>query len=131
MDQSKELNGVPIQFEANDDGTVPTFIIARMGETNKPYMKAIELAQKPYMRQIQLKTMNKELHEKIIREVFATTIIKDWSNIQDENGNGLVYSKDNAVKILTDLPELYTQLFNFAMSADAFKKEELEESAKN
>jgi len=130
-DINKEVNGIPVEFEANDDGTVPTFIISRMGATNKPYLRALEQAQKPYLRQIQLKTMDKDKHEKLILEVFATNIIKGWSNIQDENGNVLAYSKENAVKILTDLPEIYDNLFQVAMSADMFKKDELEESAKN
>ena len=131
MDPAKEVNGVAVEFEANDDGTIPTFIVSRMGATNKPYLRALEQAQKPYQRQIQLKTINKEFHEKLILEVFATNIIKGWSNIQDENGNILTFNKENSVKILTDLPEIYDNLFAVAMSADMFKKDELEDSAKN
>ncbi|WBF76921.1 hypothetical protein PSV3_00219 [Septimatrevirus PSV33] len=43
---TKEAEGVEIEFpEAqNDDGSVPTFVISRMGKSNKAYSKALDAA---------------------------------------------------------------------------------------
>lgn len=130
-DSAKEQNGVPIEFEANDDGTIPTFIVSRMGETNKEWSKALRIATKPYQRQMQLGVLPAEKDASIFLEVFAGTIVKDWSNVQDENGNVIPFSKANAIKVFTDLPDLYSILQKQAADAALFRKDVLEAEAKN
>src|SRR5207342_3524584 len=55
-DRVKEVEGVAIEFSdaPNDDGSIPTFTISRMGKTNRAYSKALEQATRPYRRQIEL-----------------------------------------------------------------------------
>lgn len=130
-DVNKEVNGVDVQLPANDDGTIPSIIISRLGGANKQYARAMEHAQKPYRRQIQLGTMDKELHEKIVLEVFASHIVKGWSNVQDREANVMPFNTGNVVKLLNDLPELYTELFNQSNSIELFRTSTLEEDAKN
>lgn len=130
-DSKKENEGVPIEFAANDDGSIPTFIVARSADSNKAYTKYSEQALKPYRRQIQLKTLPQEKDEEIYLDVFVTTIIKGWSNVQDENGNSLEYTKPNAKKLMQDLPEVYKALREAAANVELYKLEALEEDAKN
>lgn len=130
-DVNKEVNGVEVQLPANDDGTTPVILVSRLGGANKQYARAIEHAQKPYRRQIQLGTMDKELHEKLVLEVFASHIIKGWSNVQDETNTVIPYTTANAVKLLTDLPALYDELFNQSNSIESFRSETMEADAKN
>lgn len=130
-DVNKEVNGVPVEFGTNDDGTVITFILSRMGASNKQYVKALEAAQKPFRRQIQLGTLPQETNERIFREVFANTVLKGWVNVRDENEQDLPFNFVNAIKVLTDLPDLYDDLFRQANTIDLFRSEALEEDAKN
>ncbi|MCB1238982.1 MAG: hypothetical protein KDB30_04810 [Tetrasphaera sp.] len=130
-DREKETDGVEVSYAPNEDGTVPTFVVARTSKTNKQYTKALEKAIRPYKRQIDLGTMDNDVAEEIFRTVFAKTILKGWSGIQDKDGNEFPYTTANAIKLLTDLPDLYEDLQERAKSAAAFKQESLEDDAKN
>lgn len=129
----KETEGVEIQLpEAeNDDGTVPTFIISRMGKSNKRYSKALEAATRPYRRQIELGTMNNDKAEEIFMGVFVDTVLKGWKNVRDESNKVLEFSKQAALKLFTDLPEVYERLQEEAKLTANFRDETLEEEAKN
>jgi len=132
-DSKKEIDGIEVKFyEAeNDDGSIPTFIVSRMGKSNKRYAKALEQATRPHRRQIALETFSNEKGEEIILNVFAETVVIGWSNVLDRNGIVIEYSKENAVKLLTELPELYARLQEEASLVVNFRNEMLEEEAKN
>jgi hypothetical protein len=127
----KEVEGVEIQYGPNEDGTIPTFIISRMGKSNKAYTKALEAATRPYRRQIELGTMNNDTAETLFIGVFAKTVLKGWKNVRDESGVEIAFSEKAAVKLLTDLPEMYDDLQEKAKSASLFREEAIEEEAGN
>lgn len=130
-DSKLEAEGVEIPFDANDDGTIPTFIVSRMSDSNIEYTKALRRATDPYKRQIDLKTLSPELDAQIFREVFCSTIVRGWSNIQDGDGNVIPYSKAAAIKLFTDLPDLYKELQVQASAMATFRAKVLEDEAKN
>ena len=130
-DSDKEINGAEIPFEANEDGTIPTFIVSRIGDTNKEYMKSLRAATKPFQRQIDTGTLPAEKDAAIFMEVFISTILKGWFNVQDENGLNLPFNKVNAEKLFTDLPDVFKELQTQASSAALFRKTILEDQAKN
>ncbi|QZA70458.1 tail assembly chaperone [Erwinia phage AH03] len=126
-----ESKGIELEYGLNDDGSVIKFTIARSAKSNKKYQKAMETTFKPYRRQMQLNTMPEETASRLMLEVFVTTILKGWENVQDEAGNDLAFNKDNAMKLLTDLPELFDDLQEKAGNVANFRDETLEEDAKN
>lgn len=128
---AKEVEGVEIQYGPNEDGTIPTFVISRMGKSNKRYTKALEAATRPYRRQIELGTMNNDTAESLFLGVFVDTVLKGWRNVKDETGNEIPFGKETAIKVLSDLPELYDDLQEKAKSASLFREEALEDEAKN
>lgn len=130
---SKENEGVEIEFvEAmNEDNTVPTFIISRMGKSNKTYSKALEAATRPYRRQVELGTMKNEVAETLFMGVFVDTILKGWKNVQDEKGEEITFSKDAAIALLSELPDVYERLQEEAKLSANFRDEALENEAKN
>lgn len=130
-DSTKETNGVEVTFEANDDGTVPTFIVSRIGDSNKEYMKALRAATKPFQRQIELKALSPEKDAAIFMEVFLSTILKGWSNVQNEAGEVIPFTKENANKLFTDLPDVFKEIQKQASLAATFRKNVLDEQAKN
>ena len=129
----KESEGVEIEFNeaANDDGSVPTFTISRMGKSNKRYTKALEAATRPYRRQIELGTMKNEVAEEIFLNVFVDTVLKGWKNVRDEKGGELPFGKQSAVKLFQDLPEVYERLQEEAKQSANFRDLALEDEAKN
>jgi hypothetical protein len=129
----KEMEGVEVQMtEAeNDDGSVPTFIVSRMGKSNKRYSKALEAATRPYRRQIELGTMNNDKAEEIFLGVFVDTVLKGWKNVRDESGADMPFTKQTATKLFKDLPEVYERLQEEAKLSANFREVSLEEEAKN
>ena len=126
-----ETKGVSIEFGVNDDKSVIAFIVSRSGKSNKKYVKALEAATKPYRRQIQLGTMDDELSNKIYMDVWISTVLKGWENVQDETGKALAFNKTNATKLFTDLPELYEELQSKSNDFTTFQDESREDDAKN
>lgn len=129
----KEIEGIEVQMtEAeNEDGSIPTFVVSRMGKSNKRYSKALEAATRPYRRQIELGTMNNDKAEEIFMGVFVDTVLKGWKNVRDENGAELPFNKQSATKLFNDLPEVYERLQEEAKLSANFRDAALEEEVKN
>lgn len=129
----KEIEGIEVQMtEAeNDDGSIPTFVVSRMGKSNKRYSKALEAATRPYRRQIELGTMNNDKAEEIFLGVFVDTVLKGWKNVRDESGADMPFTKQTATKLFKDLPEVYERLQEEAKLSANFREVSLEEEAKN
>lgn len=130
-DSDKERNGVEITYAANEDGTIPTFIIARAAKSNREWSKEYERQTKPYRRQIELKTFPNEKAEEIALSVFVKIILKGWSNVQDESGNEIPFTQENAIQLFKSLPELYEDLDKQSGDMALFKASAREEEAKN
>jgi hypothetical protein len=131
MSEEKMKDGVDIEFSPNDDGSVPTFRIARVSANNPKYMKCMERVSRPYKRQIQLETLTPELTIKINRTVFVESLLLGWSNVQGKDGKEMSFSRENALKLLEELPDLFDELYTNANKASLFRDEEQEADAKN
>lgn len=131
MDHTKEQNGVRIEFQVNDDNSVPTFIVARMGPMNQKYNKALERITHPYKRQLELRTLPNEKAEELMQKVFVNSILLGWEHVQDENGQDIVFSAENALALFKQLPDIYYDLQRQAQDASLFRLEEQEAAAKN
>lgn len=137
-DISKEVDGVQVPQPANEDGSVPSFTIARMSKSNKRYQQALTSAIRPHQRAQQLGTLPTEVAEKIFLEVFCQHILKGWTNVLaadvtgDDKAKGFIdYNKENAIKLMQRLPDLYDNLSEVANSASMFREGTLEEEAGN
>lgn len=127
----KEIEGVPVQYAPNKDGTVPTFYLSRMGKTNKKYSKALDKATKPYQRQLKLGTLDNATADDLFMGVFAKTVLKGWENVNGRDGKPLTFTVENAVELFKLLPDLYDDLTEKASSAALFREEANEEDAGN
>ena len=128
--ETKEIEGVMVQYGANKDGTIPTFKLSRMGRSNKKYTKALDAATKPFRRQLDLGTMDAATSERIFMEVFVITVLTCWYDVQVKDLT-VNYNKENAMNLMKELPELYDDLQEKAKSAALFRDEAVEEEAKN
>lgn len=111
--KNKDQEGVWFDYPdyANEDGTVPSFKMRRVGNlTNIEYEKALEEARQPYKQKIALDTMTASDHLAMVTRPFAEAIIVDWCNVQDKSGTSLPFSCEAAYNLLVDLPELFVKL---------------------
>ncbi len=109
-DEAAEREGVWLEY-ATADGKPPARIkIARAGGSNARYGRVFEAKTKPYRRQMQLGTLDDKTSERLYAELYAETVVLAWENVEDEQGAKLPFTRENVVKILTDLPELFADV---------------------
>jgi len=125
-DTTREQGGVTM-----DLGDLGQIQVARAGGANVSYEKALLAASKPHRRAFQAGVIDEKVAKKIMVDVYADTIILGWSGLKDENGADFPFSKDNARKLLTDLPDLFAQIRAVAEDQTLFRQEILEQDAKN
>lgn len=130
-DKTKEKDGVPIEYAANTDGTIPTFYIARIGGANSKYSLLIKKLTKQYKRQIQFDNLPEERIIDISIRAFAEGALRGWDNIQDREGKQIVFSVENAIALFKALPDLFSDLLSQANDIELFKSAQLEKDIKN
>lgn len=132
MNTVKEHDGVSVSpAGANEDGTVPTFVLARMGPMNKRYQKTLERVTQPFKRQLELQTIDPKKADELVMQVFVNSILMSWTDVQNEKGEAIAFNADNAIQLFVQLPDLYFELQKAAQNAALYRLDEIEESAKN
>jgi hypothetical protein len=138
-DRAKEIDGVEIAVDTNDHNGEPIFVtLCRMGQTNKAYTKALEAATRPHQAAIQNETLDNELGNRLLRDVFVDTILKGWKNLPKSELTGdekdtaeLPFNRENAIKIFDAFPDFYDLCASAAKKASNFRNAEREAASKN
>lgn len=131
-DKSAEVNGVPVTVGINeDDKSKINFILARAGGNNKAYGAALTTKSEPHAQAIAAGALPEELAEEITKEVFVDSVLKGWENVRDADNKPLEFSKENALKLFDELPDLFEELALKARKISTFKTANLEVVAKN
>lgn len=129
VDQSENWVSVP------DDNDVDVrFKLAFVNGPNSEYGKELEKAVRPHRRKHLRKgqpAIDPDVLKGILVDVFARTILLDWENVCDRQGNPVPYTHENAVRLLTELPVLYDILQIEASEISNFQSEALKDEAKN
>ena len=127
-----ETTGIKVEYGLNNSQGKPiAFCIARAGGSNKAYQKALEKAIRPHKVLFDNGNMPDDLAEKLMLDVFCSTVLIGWENVEDREGKPLAYNQANAVKLMTDLPELYGDLRQQASKVALFRTAILEDDVKN
>lgn len=130
-DKVKEVQGAPLELEPNDNGTVPTFYLARSAKSNPDWSKAFDAATKEFKAKIRLKQMTNDDWEKVGKQVFLNSVLKGWQHVEGPDGSVLEYNAANAKQLIDDLPELYERLNEFAGDVQNYRAELIEQSKGN
>lgn len=130
-DKDIEKTGVVLEYGKTKEGKIIAIRIARAGGANTRYTKLMEAATKPYRRQLQNETLDNDIAEGITQKVYAQSVILGWENVQDQNGNEMVFNVENCIKLFKDLPDLWADIQNQATRAALFRQEILEADSKN
>lgn len=128
-----ELQGTVVNY-----GDEAWFRVARSGGANKRYLNMMGERLKPFRRQIQTETMDEKVADRIVLEVFVDTVLLGWGSkehgdgiIGDEEDKPLSFDRDNALRVLTDLPELFQALRAESERLANFTAATKEDDAKN
>ena len=118
-------------------------LLARAGGQNTQYLKTLEAKTKPYRRAIATETMDNKLAEKILRDVYVSTVILSWESkgdvedeewtkgLHDADGEIVPFNADNVTAALDALPDLFADLQLQASTASLYRQSELEDASKN
>jgi hypothetical protein len=130
-DETKENDGVVVEYGTNADGTIISFTLSNAGKSNKAFVRLLGAKLKPYQRQLEMKTADNSIMERVMMEVFVGAVLKGWNNVQDETGSVIPYSKENAIQLFNKLPRLYDDLDAKSKDISLFRVETLDNEAKN
>lgn len=137
-DKKFETKGIWYTFsedEVDKEGVVikkgTKFLLARAGGANTAFAKSLEVKTRPYRRQIDNDNMDPDLAMKLMVEAFVGTVLLDWVGAMSKKGKHLKYSKENAIKLMTDLPDLFTELRTEAQRLSNFQAEQIEDDSGN
>lgn len=105
--------------------------IARAGGANRKFAQVLEAKLKPHRRQIQTETLADEVAHRLIVEAYAEAVILGWDGVVDAAGQPLPFTRDNTVRLMTDLPDLFRDVQEQATKAALFRRQAQEADEKN
>jgi hypothetical protein len=114
-----ETEGVTLDFG------VAKFRIRRAGGSNRRFLAALSSKLRPHRRALEAGTMSDETAEDMHKEVYFETVVVDWENVTDREGNQLPYTLENFKKVMRDLPDLWNTL---RVEADNMKNFQIAEA---
>jgi hypothetical protein len=147
-DSNLEKTGILLQYGINDrvkaaliesgkteaqaeSGAAIAIRIARAGGANTQFQKRMEILVKPYRRQLQTETHDTKVIDRLVRQVYAETVVLGWENVDNAAGQPLSHSVDACMQLFIDLPDLFADLQEQAQRAALFRAEILEVEAGN
>ena len=122
----KELNGVWVDFA---EGIQLKIARAR----NPKYQELLRDFVEPKRKDIREDKLEINDFNNILLEVRAKTVLLDWKNIEDNEGNTILYSPEKALEFFRDpeLKDFLTFVIAVSENADQYKKDLTEGSEKN
>lgn len=140
-DKKLEKEGILLQYGENSKGQPVCLRIARAGGANERFSKRLDVASKPYRRQIQTETIDTGTVTRMMRQVYAETVVLDWENVElavkDADGNPTgeftpaEYSVANCLQLFDDLPDLWLDVQDQAGRAALYRATVREADAGN
>lgn len=130
-DSAVEKEGIVLAYGPNSKGLPIEIRVARAGGSNTKFKRILELKTRPYKRQIAADSMPDEVDARIMAEVYAEAVILGWENVESAEGNPLPFSKENCIKLLSDLPELFRDIRDQTTKFSLFKESIQEDDSGN
>jgi hypothetical protein len=126
LDGDKSIEGVWHKFAAGIE-----IKIARMHnpEFDKYYAEISE----SHLGDLRRRSVDAELRTELMKKAVARCIIRDWRNIEDDNGKAIKYTPEKAYEIISDPANLlfYEFVLDASLSVNSFFEEQKEQAEKN
>ena len=114
-----------------DYGSSGKFLIARSGGANTKFAKVLEFKMRPYRRQMDQGKLDNEIANKVLMETFIEACLLGWENLTYQDDKAIKFSKENAIRLFTDLPDLFNDLREQSAKMATFQQEEVEADSGN
>ncbi|MEZ0231900.1 MAG: hypothetical protein ACAH12_03600 [Methylophilaceae bacterium] len=121
--KKQELEGV-----WTDIGDGAQLLVARFG--NKNYKDAAKRLGAPYKAVIRAGNLKDEVSDKLTTEALAEGVLLGWKGLKDD-GKAVTYSKDEAIRLMTEYPDFRDQVLSLSTSIELFQSQEEAEVIKN
>jgi len=105
--------------------------IARAGGSNKRYEKRLEVLSRPHKRLMKADRMPLREMNKLLKQVYAESVVLGWEGVTDREGNVMPFSAENCIRLFDDLPDLWEDVLEQARNSAIFRREVLESDSKN
>lgn len=123
----KEKEGVWVSFKGG-----VRLLMARAGGANNKYRESLRRRMLPHQRALRTgEEIEEAVANKVMAEAYADAIILDWEGVTDENKQPLECTKENVVKVFTDLPDFFTLVREDAQNRAHFLAADEAADAKN
>ena len=123
QDFDAEQNGIWLSYPEGRQ-----FLIARAGGANRHFKREISKAMRPYRKKIDQGRMNPEETDRILHDVYARTVLLNWKNIKNAEGQEVPYDPDSGVEFFKAFPEIFNELVDRATEAATFLEEDVQEA---
>ncbi len=131
-DVDLERGGVTLEYGTNSKGEPMQIVIARAGGSNTQFLKRLEHLTKPYRRLLDAgHTLPKELNDRLQRELYADTIVKDLRGFEERDGTPIPFTKEAVMSLFERLPNLFIDVIGQSQSMSAYRSQQREDEAKN
>jgi hypothetical protein len=98
--------------------------------TNLGFQRTVNRLQAPHRKKIEKGTLDPQVSLEITCQAVAHNLIQDWRGLVDNSGANVPFSKEVAVQLLTNMPDLREFVQEFALDLENFRAEETEEMGK-
>lgn len=113
----------------------PAFKLARAGGANKRYAKAQAAYMKPHLALFRnskdITPERMEIVNDIAKKCFFETLLLDWKDVQNQKGETVPFSRENAELLMKQLPNLYDFLMGESQALSTFNSATVEDEAGN
>lgn len=130
-DKNVERDGVWINYGPNAKGEPIMVRVARAGGSNRAFANRHEALTKPYRRLIQADQMDKEVMEKLMHQLYAETVVKEWTGVLDDDNNAITFSAEAVQEQFRLYPDFFADVVDNSTKLALFREEIREADAKN
>ena len=114
FDENKKEEGVWTEYGGSQ------FLI---GYTGTKFTKTLNRLRKPFEKQIQRNTVDPETLSGLYQRAIAETVLLDWKDVFDFDGNEVPYSTEMAIEALKGDPEFFSFVTEFSTEIGNYEKE--------
>lgn len=117
-----ETEGVILDFG------VARFKVRRAGGSNRRFTTVFNQKTKPHARALAAGTLDEEVAKRLMYETYYDAVVIEWEGVTDEEGNSLKFTQANFIKVMSDLPDLWSRLRDECDNMRNFQDAEVEEA---
>jgi len=123
VDKRKEVEGV---WEDLGGGTM--VLVARAG--NPKFTRLLQKLSRPHRHAIKSDSLPEDVAMEMLIKTMSKTVLLDWDGMK-EDGKEIVYSSNEAVRLLTEYPDFRDYISGLSRSMEIFRAVGDEESEGN